>query len=136
MKPKCKSKLQTFGQTWEFPFLTSNCPNVFVVDELEINIVDEDNVNVPMAESDDNLTVTDHEEKPAETNEKEVVVLDEVHSGPDVSVEEDGGHFNKNKEGQPGFGASEEMPKIPQATLEKPLDVGRVVEVDHSQSGW
>ncbi|XP_019132564.2 transport and Golgi organization protein 1 homolog isoform X3 [Larimichthys crocea] len=115
--------------------LATEKPSDIDQDEREINIVDEDNVNVPMAESDDNLTVTDHEEKPAETNEKEVVVLDEVHSGPDVSVEEDGGHFNKNKEGQPGFGASEEMPKIPQATLEKPLDVGRVVEVDHSQSG-
>ncbi|KAG8011441.1 Transport and Golgi organization protein 1-like protein [Nibea albiflora] len=115
--------------------LATEKPSDIDQDEHEINVVGEDNVDVPMAESDDNRTVTDHEEKPAETDKEQVVVLDEVHGGPDVSVEEDGGHFNKNKEGQPGFGASEEMAKIPQATLEKSLDVGLVVEVDHSQSG-
>lgn len=61
--------------------------------------------------------------------------MDEVHGGPDVSVKEDGRHFNKNKDSQPSFSASEEMQKVPQATLENPLDMGLGVEVDPSPSG-
>ncbi|XP_029318498.1 transport and Golgi organization protein 1 homolog [Cottoperca gobio] len=99
------------------------------------HIVEEDKVgSVPEAERDDNLTVTDHEEQPAETKEEQLV-LDEVHSGSDVNVEEDGGHFNKNKDNQPSFSASDEMQKVPQATLENPLDMGLGVEVEHSLSG-
>lgn len=114
------------------------------IDEHNVNVKDdtphvaeEDEVDsVPEAESEDNLTVvTDHDERPAETKE-ERIVLDEVNSGPDVSVEEDGGHFNKNKDNQPGFSASQEMHKVPQATLENPLDMGLGVEVEHSPSGW
>ncbi|XP_070781825.1 transport and Golgi organization protein 1 homolog [Enoplosus armatus] len=98
-------------------------------------IIEEDKTDsVPETESEDNLTVTDHEERPAETKE-ELIVLDDVHSRPDVSVEEDGGHFNKNKDNQPSFSASDEMQKVPQATLENPLDMGLGVEVEHSPSG-
>lgn len=53
-----------------------------------------------------------------------------MQAGPDISVEEDGGHFNKNKDKQPG-----EMQKVPQATLENPLDLGIGVEVVNSPSG-
>ncbi|XP_047429204.1 transport and Golgi organization protein 1 homolog isoform X2 [Mugil cephalus] len=84
-------------------------------------------------ESDDNLTVADGGEKPDDIVE-ETTVLDEVPAGPDVSVEEDGGHFNKNKDDQPSFSASDEMPKVPQATLENPLDMG-LGEVEHLPSG-
>ncbi|XP_032398987.1 transport and Golgi organization protein 1 homolog isoform X2 [Etheostoma spectabile] len=99
------------------------------------HIVAEDKVDsIPEPESDDNLTVTNHEEKPAET-EEEQIVLDEVHSGPHVSVGEDGGHFNKNKDNQMSFSASDEMQKVPQATLENPLDMGLGVEVEHPPSG-
>ncbi|XP_076612262.1 transport and Golgi organization protein 1 homolog isoform X2 [Chaetodon auriga] len=100
-------------------------------------VVEEDKFDsVPEAESEDNLTVTDHDERPAETKE-ERIVLDEIHGGPDVSVEEDGGgHFNKNKDNQPSFRASEEMQKIPQATLENPLDMGLGnTKFEHSPSG-
>ncbi|KAM8725744.1 transport and Golgi organization protein 1 homolog isoform 2-T2 [Acanthopagrus schlegelii] len=111
-------------------------------DEHELNIkddtphiVEEEKVDVtPETESDNNLTVADHKESPAETNEEQIV-LDEVHGGPDVSVKEDGRHFNKNKDSQPSFSASEEMQKVPQATLENPLDMGLGVEVDPSPSG-
>ncbi|XP_056260559.1 transport and Golgi organization protein 1 homolog isoform X4 [Seriola aureovittata] len=111
-------------------------------DEHELNtkeemphIVEEDKADiVPETESEGNVTVTGHEERPAET-EKEQIVVDDVHSGPDVSVEEDGGHFNKNKDNLPGFSASNEMQKVPQATLENPLDMGLGVEVEHSPSG-
>lgn len=100
------------------------------------HIVKENKVDsVPEAESDDNLTVTHHKERPADIKEEQIV-LDEVHSGPDVSVEEDGGHFNKNKDNQPSFSATEEMQKVPQATLENPLDMGLGVDVEHSPSGW
>lgn len=91
---------------------------------------------VSEADSEDNGTVTDHEERqPAET-EKEQIVLDKIHTRPEVSMEEDSGHFNKNKDNQPGFSASDEMQKVPQATLENPLDRGLGVEVEHVSSGW
>lgn len=115
--------------------------HVFIVDKLNVqdhtpHTVEEDKVDsVPEAERDDNLTVTDHEERPEETKGEQLVV-DEVHSGPDISVEEDGGHFNRNKDNQPSFSASDEMQKVPQATLENPLDMGLGVEVEHSPSGW
>lgn len=70
-----------------------------------------------------------------ETREEQKV-LDEVHSTPDITVEEDGGHFNKNKDNQPSFSASEEMHKGSQATLEAPLDMGLDVEVERSPPGW
>ncbi|KAM4600881.1 transport and Golgi organization protein 1 homolog isoform 2-T2 [Polymixia lowei] len=82
-------------------------------------------------ESDGNLTVTDVEEGPPE-KEEEQIVLDEVHKGPDISVEKDGGHFNKNKDNQPGFTAAEEMQKVPQAILENPFDMSLGVEMEHS----
>ncbi|XP_044185946.1 transport and Golgi organization protein 1 homolog isoform X2 [Thunnus albacares] len=109
-------------------------------DEHELNVnedmshtVEEEKSVIPEAESDDNLTVTDLEEKPAEV-EEEQIRLDEVHTGSDVSVEEDGGHFNKNKDNQPSFSASDEMQKVPQATLENPLDMGLGVAVERSPS--
>ncbi|XP_028252810.1 transport and Golgi organization protein 1 homolog isoform X1 [Parambassis ranga] len=89
--------------------------------------------NNPYPERDDNLAVPDYEEMPAEIKEgkeQEQTVLEE-----DVTVAEDGGHFNKNKDNQPSFSVSDEMPKVPQATLESPLDMGLGVEVEQSPSG-
>lgn len=115
---------------------------LFTVDEHELNgkedvthIIEEDKVaSIPETESDDNLTLTDHEEKPANTDEEEIA-LNEVLTEPDISVEEDGGHFNKNKDNQLGFSESDEMQKVPQATLENPLDMGLGVEVENSPPG-
>nr|XP_043905836.1 transport and Golgi organization protein 1 homolog isoform X1 [Solea senegalensis] len=123
------------------PLTTVNHSNIDQgKDELRANeemphIVEGDEVDViPETESEDNTTITD-EEKPTETKEEEEeVVQDEVHPGPDVSVEEDSGHFNKNKENKMGFSETDEIQKVPQATLEKPLDVGLGVEVEHSLS--
>ena len=121
------------------------------VTEKTLHIVEEEKVDiVPEAEREqENITVTDREERAVETEERAVEteeraveteeeqkVVDEVHSGPDVSVEEDGGHFNKNKDNQPGLSSSDDMQKVPQATLENPLDVGVGVEVEPSPSGW
>ncbi|XP_071775151.1 transport and Golgi organization protein 1 homolog isoform X1 [Centroberyx gerrardi] len=89
---------------------------------------------LPGSDRDDDLTVTDPVERPPEKEEEQVIV-DEVQRGPDVSVEEDGGHFNKNKDNQPSFNAPEEMQKVPQATLENPFDMGLGVEMEHSSSG-
>ncbi|XP_053192758.1 transport and Golgi organization protein 1 homolog [Scomber japonicus] len=111
-----------------------------VQDEHELNVkedvpntVEEEKVVIPETETDDNLTVTDLEEKQAKV-EEEPVLLEEVHTGSDVSVEEDGGHFNKNKDNQPSFTASEELQKVPQAVLEKPLDMGLGVVMEQSPS--
>ncbi|CAK6962725.1 transport and Golgi organization protein 1 homolog [Scomber scombrus] len=113
---------------------------VTVQDEHELNVkedmpntVEEEKSVIPETGTDDNLTVTDLEEKPAKV-EEEPVLLEEVHTGSDVSVEEDGGHFNKNKDNQPSFSASDELQKVPQATLEKPLDMGLGVVVEQSPS--
>lgn len=105
------------------------------VEEDVPRVVQEDKVaNIPETENNDNLTVTGHEERPADT-EEEHITLDEVRSGADISVEEDGGHFNKNKDNQPSFSKSDEMQKVPEATLENPLDMGLGVEVENSPSG-
>ncbi|XP_068432806.1 transport and Golgi organization protein 1 homolog isoform X2 [Clinocottus analis] len=99
------------------------------------HIVEEDKVDgVPEPESDDNLTVTEQEERPAETKE-DPMVLGEAHSGPDVSVEHGGGHFNKNKDNQLIFSASDEIQEVPQATPENPLEMDLGVEVEPSPSG-
>ncbi|XP_068593484.1 transport and Golgi organization protein 1 homolog isoform X2 [Cebidichthys violaceus] len=97
-------------------------------------VVENKVVGDPEAESDDNLVVTIHEERPAETKEDQVV-LDEARGGLDVSVEEDGGHIDKDKDNQPSFSAADERQEVPQATLENPLDVGLGVEVEPSPSG-
>ncbi|XP_053300571.1 transport and Golgi organization protein 1 homolog isoform X1 [Pleuronectes platessa] len=111
--------------------------NITVTDREERAVeTEEEKVDiVPEAEREqENITVTDREERAVET-EVEQIVLDEVNSGPDVSVEEDGGHSNKNKDNQPGFSSSEDMQKVPEATLETPLDVGVGVEVEPSPPG-
>ncbi|KAM3861036.1 transport and Golgi organization protein 1 homolog [Diretmus argenteus] len=97
-------------------------------------VEEKDDDVVPGPERDDNLTVTDLEERPPE-KEGERVILDDVHRRPDISVEEDGGHFNKNNDNQPSFSQPEEMQKVPQAILEKPFDVGLGVEMEQSSSG-
>ncbi|XP_056149992.1 transport and Golgi organization protein 1 homolog isoform X2 [Lampris incognitus] len=85
------------------------------------------------AEKDDNLTVTDTEESSPE-EDKEHAPLDKTHGGADFSVEEDGGHFNKNKDNQPSFSTTEDMQKTPQPILENTFDMGLGVEVEHSSS--
>ncbi|XP_005731155.1 melanoma inhibitory activity protein 3 isoform X2 [Pundamilia nyererei] len=98
------------------------------VKEDVLHIAEEELDKIPKAESDDNLTITDPEEKPAEVEEEQLV-------RPDVSVEEDGGHFNKNKDNPLSFSTSDEMQKVPQATLENAFDMSLGVEVEHSPSG-
>ncbi|KAM9840450.1 transport and Golgi organization protein 1 homolog [Aulostomus maculatus] len=89
---------------------------------------------VPAVVGDDNLTAVGEEEGPAMI-EEEQIVLEEVRNRRDVSVEEDGGHFNKNEDNQPNFSPSDELQKVPQATLDYTLDVGLGVEVERSPSG-
>lgn len=86
----------------------------------------------------DNLTLT-KEENPAKSKEEQSV-LQEVHSTPDVIMEEDGGHFNKNKDNQPRFSTSEEIHQPRQDNLESSLDTnirqGLDVDPEHLSSGW
>ncbi|XP_008274989.1 melanoma inhibitory activity protein 3 isoform X2 [Stegastes partitus] len=121
--------------------LATGKPSEFEQDKHELDgkedtppIVEEKFDSIPETASENNLTVTDHEERPTEIQE-EPVVLDKVPTGLDISVEEDGGHFNKNKDNQPGFSDSHEMQKVSQAPLEHPLEIGLGVEVEHSPSG-
>lgn len=74
-----------------------------------------------------------------ETKE-EPSVLEEVHSTPDIIMEEDGAHFNKNKDNQESFSASEEMHQARQDIVESSLDTdtrhGLDVEPEQPSSGW
>lgn len=116
--------------------------SVCTVDEPQLNVeentlhdVQEKSHNILDADPDDNLTVMDNKDEPNVT-EEEPVVLEEAPTAPDVNMEEDGKHFNKNKDDLPHFGAVDDMQKVPQSTLENPLDMGLVAEVEHSSSGW
>ncbi|KAM4522664.1 transport and Golgi organization protein 1 homolog isoform 1-T1 [Odontesthes bonariensis] len=89
---------------------------------------------MPDPNQDDNHTLMNHEKEPSETKE-ELIVVEEVPATPDVSVKEDGGHFNKNKDNQPNFAAPDEPQKLPQAALENPSDMGVFTEVEDTSLG-
>ncbi|XP_030577041.1 transport and Golgi organization protein 1 homolog isoform X2 [Archocentrus centrarchus] len=130
---------QKYSTASDSTLLTPKIPSDTDKDEHELNVKEDaphtvEFDKIPEAESNDNPTVTDPEEKPAEV-EEEQLVLDEAPSRPDVSVEEDGGHFNKNKDSPQSFSTADEMQKVPQATHENGFDVGLGVEVENSPSG-
>lgn len=145
------------GHTWSHPIishqlktyfralLNHNWPfsNVFVADEYELPVKDDshhldenDKAAVPEAVVVDNLT---KEESPTKSKEEQSV-LQEVQSPPDIIMEEDGGHFNKNKDNQPRFSTSEEMHQPRQDIRESSLDTdirqGLDVEPESLSSGW
>ncbi|TNM94791.1 hypothetical protein fugu_017550 [Takifugu bimaculatus] len=95
------------------------------------HFVESEGAAVPEAESVDNLTMA-KEEGPAET-EEEPSVLEEVHSTPDIIMEEDAAHFNKNKDNQPSFSASEEMHQARQDIVESSLDTRQGLDVEPEQ---
>ncbi|XP_041721690.2 transport and Golgi organization protein 1 homolog isoform X1 [Coregonus clupeaformis] len=72
----------------------------------------------------DNLTVTGEETKAPEEKPNH----DEGHNRPDMGLEEDVGHFNRNQDNQP-----EEIQRGPQAILENTLDMG-LVDMEHPSS--
>ncbi|XP_061126658.1 transport and Golgi organization protein 1 homolog isoform X2 [Syngnathus typhle] len=112
----------------------ANKPDMSGKDDLpHINEV-EKKPDMSLLARDDNRTVTDLEKDPVRIDREPEISLDEEHTTPDMSVGEDGGHLNKNKENQPSFSMSEEMQKFPQAALESPLDNG-LGEVEHAPSG-
>ncbi|XP_067274331.1 transport and Golgi organization protein 1 homolog isoform X2 [Pseudorasbora parva] len=73
-----------------------------------------------------------------EQNESELIQNSELNTNEDSShskdagLEEDGGHFNRNKDAQIGFEDAEEIQKGPHAILEKPVDIGFHFEMDPS----
>lgn len=132
-----------------FPCFTKPKLNIsfffFVAGENELHVKDvshdfdeNDKAAVPEAEVVNNLSLT-KEESPAKRKEEQGV-LQEVHSTPDIIMEEDGGHFNKNKDNQPRFSTSEDMHQPRQDILESSLDAdirqGLDVEPEHLSSGW
>ncbi|XP_020351856.1 transport and Golgi organization protein 1 homolog isoform X5 [Oncorhynchus kisutch] len=74
--------------------------------------------------NEDNLTVTGEETKAPEEKPDH-----EGHNRPDMGLEEDVGHFNRNQDNQP-----EEIQRGPQAILENTLDMG-LVDMEHPSSG-
>ncbi|XP_023656396.1 transport and Golgi organization protein 1 homolog isoform X2 [Paramormyrops kingsleyae] len=56
-------------------------------------------------------------------------------SSSEKSFEEDGGHFNKNKDIQGAFEDSAEIQRGPQAILESPVDMGFGLDVESPSSG-
>ncbi|XP_050994151.1 transport and Golgi organization protein 1 homolog isoform X2 [Labeo rohita] len=90
---------------------------------------------------DSNIEVTEPPESlemHEEQNESEVILNSELNLNEDLShtkdvgLEEDGGHFNRNKDAQIGFEDAEEIQKGPHAILENPVDIGFHFEVDPS----
>lgn len=108
---------------WCTFFIVLGQPELITKEDLHYSDEEDKLVVVPESEGEDNLTVAHHEENPTEEQR--------VHSVPDVSVEEDGGRFNKNKENQ----LSDDIQKVPQPALDNPLEMGLGVEVEHSHSG-
>ncbi|CAL9692600.1 unnamed protein product [Knipowitschia caucasica] len=107
-----------------------------VKEAVPVILEDADSENSTDLEEDVTLTSTHPLEQDTKSKKPEGIILDQVPSAvPDVSVEEDVGHFNKNQDNQQSFEAGDKMPKVPQATLESPLDMGLGVEVENSPSG-
>ncbi|KAF4099930.1 hypothetical protein G5714_020056 [Onychostoma macrolepis] len=99
------------------------------IDSEEVKALDSD---VEMTEPPKSPEI--HEEQ----NESEVILNSELNMNEDLShtkdvgLEEDGGHFNRNKDAQIGFEDPEEIQKGPHAILENPVDMGFHFEVDPS----
>ncbi|XP_073709205.1 transport and Golgi organization protein 1 homolog isoform X2 [Garra rufa] len=99
------------------------------IDSEEVKNLD---TNIAMTEPPESLEM--HEEQ----NESEVILNPELNMNEDLShtkdvgLEEDGGHFNRNKDAQIGFEDTEEIQKGPHAILENPVDIGFHFEVDPS----
>lgn len=102
-----------------------------VEEEIPPPTISSDQDGVPTAEDNVSIVETHVEERP-QGGGAEHADVDKAHEGPDLGVETDGGHFNKNEDNQPSYGAAEEMQKIPPAVLDKPFDLGLSVELDHS----
>ncbi|KAI7799686.1 transport and Golgi organization protein 1 homolog isoform X2 [Triplophysa rosa] len=74
-----------------------------------------------------------------EQNESEAILDTELNANAqdlspsqDMGLEEDGGHFNRNKDAQMGFEDTEDIQKGPHAILDNPLDIGLRFEMDPS----
>ncbi|MBN3315989.1 TGO1 protein, partial [Atractosteus spatula] len=78
------------------------------------------------------------QEKPLnqqEDNERPLSERRHSKTRSDIGVEEDGGHFNRNKDSH-FMEDVEEIQKGPQTTLENTLDIGLGIDVEHSSSGF
>lgn len=96
------------------------------------DVMEEDKTLPPSVEDTDvdDLTVPEKDEETKAPEEE----LDARHKGPDMGIEEDGGHFNRNKDNQPSFKDPEEIQRGPQTILENTLDMGLSVKMEHPSS--
>ncbi|XP_051953927.1 transport and Golgi organization protein 1 homolog isoform X2 [Xyrauchen texanus] len=73
-----------------------------------------------------------------EQYESELILNSELNQdlshSEETGLEEDGGHFNRNKDAQIGFKDAEEVQKAPRAILENPVDIGLHFETDQSSA--
>ncbi|KAM9798138.1 transport and Golgi organization protein 1 homolog [Neosynchiropus ocellatus] len=112
-----------------------------LVDTQEENIVIEDkhepdvtaDTRASIEGSQDDIPAVDSVDNHTGLEETPAATAEEVYPTADVSVEEEGAHFNVNKQDQPHFESSEHQ-KVPQDTLESPLDMGLGVDVESSPS--
>ncbi|KAL7872258.1 hypothetical protein SRHO_G00072410 [Serrasalmus rhombeus] len=94
------------------------------------------NASEEMEDSVKTIPVTEAAEDPKvhkEANDISNVNIEKEEShSQDVGLEEDGGHFNKNKDIRTSFKDAEEVKRGPQAILENPLDIAFGFEMDQS----
>ncbi|KAL6485838.1 hypothetical protein MHYP_G00052300 [Metynnis hypsauchen] len=108
--------------------LVGESPSHFEIENLNASEEMEDSVTtIPVTKAAEDPKV--HKEAKDISNVN--IEKDESHS-QDVGLEEDGGHFNKNKDIRTSFKDTEEVKRGPQAILENPLDIAFVFEMDQS----
>ena len=79
-------------------------------------------------EEEDNVTMSENQQN----NASEELSHDEIQNSADI--DEDGGHFNRNKDNQLNFKDAEEM-QVPQRILDHAFDIGLGVETEQPSSG-
>ncbi|XP_066532592.1 transport and Golgi organization protein 1 homolog [Hoplias malabaricus] len=108
--------------------LVEDSQSHFEMEKMNVSEVVEDSVNsIPVAE------VAEAPEALQEVDQLSDVNAEESEShNQDMGIEEDSGHFNKNKDIQTGFKDTEEVQRGPQAILETPVDIALGFEMDPS----
>ncbi|KAK5604503.1 hypothetical protein CRENBAI_016115 [Crenichthys baileyi] len=97
-------------------------------------IVEETSDYVPETDPHSNPTVTEDQEEELSKIKEEKVVWNEVPAEPDMALEEDAEHFDKNKEDPSSLSVSDDE-EITQPIPENQLDVDVKTEVEHYPSG-
>ncbi|KAL0964972.1 hypothetical protein UPYG_G00275120 [Umbra pygmaea] len=98
------------------------------------NDLGEENTFPDILEDTDEDNVTLPEEREEMGAAEEMIAHEEGHDRPDKGIEEDVGHFNRNKDNQLSFKKPEDIQRGPQPILENTFDMG-LVDMEHPSSG-